>query len=84
MLTFGFRMIAKPEDVQYMKFDSQGNLYLYEPGSGISGVPHKVIEFGSDEIVYDLNENNTKEQDKKVKVESVNRLVPKRGASALR
>ena len=84
MFSFVFRLIAKPEDVQYMKFDSQGNLYLYEPGSGISGVPRKVIEFGSDEIVYDLNENNTKEQDKKVKVESVNRLVPKRGASALR
>ena len=35
-----------------MKFDEKGNLYLYEPGAGMSGIPKRVIEFGSDEVVY--------------------------------
>ena len=35
-----------------MRFDSQGNLYLYEPGAGMSGEPKRVIEYGSDEIIY--------------------------------
>ena len=39
-----------------MKFYSEGNLYLHEPGTGISGEPHRVIEFGSDEIIYDCKE----------------------------
>ena len=44
-----------------MKFYSEGNLYLYEPGTGISGEPHRVIEFGSDEIIYDCQEIVKKE-----------------------
>ena len=35
-----------------MRFDSEGNLYLYEPGAGMSGQPRRVIEFGSDEVIY--------------------------------
>ena len=35
-----------------MRFDSQGNLYLYKPGAGMSGAPRRVIEFGSNEVVY--------------------------------
>ena len=35
-----------------MRFDSQGNLCLYEPGAGMSGEPRRVIEFGSEEVVY--------------------------------
>ena len=45
-------MSSKFEDVQYMKFDSEGNLYLYEPGAGMSGEVRRVIKFGSDNIVY--------------------------------
>ena len=51
VFVFG-RLVAKSEDVQYMRFDKFGNLYLYEPGAGMSGEPKRVIEFGSDEIVY--------------------------------
>ena len=60
------RLTVKSEDVQYMKFDHEGNLYLYEPGSGMSGVPKRVIEFGSDEVVYagDYNNSQTDESDK--------------------
>ena len=27
-------------------------LYLYEPGAGCSGVPKRVVKYGSDEILY--------------------------------
>ena len=36
-----------------MKFDSKGNLFLYEPGAGMSGNPRRVIQLGSDEVIYD-------------------------------
>ena len=29
--------LAKSEDVQYFQFDSMGNMYVYEPGSGFGG-----------------------------------------------
>ena len=36
-----------------MQFDSQGNLYLYEPGAGFSGRARRVIQMGSpDQVVY--------------------------------
>ena len=36
-----FRMIAS-EDVQYFKFDSECNMFVYEPGAGFSGDCHLV------------------------------------------
>ena len=30
------------ESVQFMQFDAEGNLYIYEPGAGCSGVPCKI------------------------------------------
>ena len=35
-----------------MRFDCDGNLYLYELGAGISGEARRVIQYGSDEIIY--------------------------------
>ena len=70
-----------------MKFDSEGNLYLYEPGAGVSGQPRRVLSFGSDEIIYYSDQNVKKEENEKlnvVDVASVNRLVPKKAASAMR
>ena len=59
------RLTVKSEDVQYMKFDHEGNLYLYEPSAGMSGEPKRVIEFGSDEVVYAGDYNSqTDESDK--------------------
>ena len=37
-----FLSLAKPEDVQYFKFDELGNMYVYEPGAGCSGLAEKV------------------------------------------
>ena len=37
-----FLSLAKPEDVQYFQFDSDGNMYVYEPGAGCTGVVRKV------------------------------------------
>ena len=34
--------MAAPEDVQYLQFDAEGNMYIYEAGAGCSGVPRRV------------------------------------------
>ena len=34
--------MAKSEDVQYFQFDQSGNMYVFEPGAGFSGVCKKV------------------------------------------
>ena len=70
-----------------MKFGSKGNLYLYEPGAGISGEPHRVIELGSDEVIYENKENVQEIVESKpnvAKVESMHRIVPKKAASVTR
>ena len=70
-----------------MKFDSESNLYLYEPDAGISGEPRRVTEFGSDEIIYDYKEIVKKEEENKpkvLKVELVNHVMPLKGASVIR
>ena len=48
-----------------MRFDSQGNLYLYEPGAGMSGEPKRVIEYGSDEVIYADGNVTSKSDEKK-------------------
>ena len=86
-LSLLFRSSTKSEDVQYMKFDSEGNLYLYEPGAGISGESRHVISLGSDEIIYQSDENGKKHEEVKpnaLEIVSVNRLILKKGASAMR
>ena len=34
---FEIHRLAASESVQYFQFDSAGNMYVYEPGSGFSG-----------------------------------------------
>ena len=75
----------KSEDVQYMRFDSCGNLYLYEPGAGMSGEAKRVIEFGSDEVIYADCEVKTKSETpvKSICQTKVHRLVPHNGDAAV-
>ena len=42
--------ISKPESVQYFQFDSEGNMYMYPPGSGFSGKP-KLVQPGDELFV---------------------------------
>ena len=86
--TCNLRLKSKSEDVQYMKFDSEGNLFLYEPGAGMSGIPRRVIQLGSDEVIYDDSENcgdlsHNITAEKKVKIlpsAQIHRLVPGKGS----
>ena len=48
-----FRLCVS-EPVQYFQFDSHGNMFVYPPGSGFSGVP-KLVHPG-DELVMERNE----------------------------
>ena len=71
--------MVKSEDVQYMKFDKDGNLFLYEPGGGMSGVPKRVIEFGSDEIIYEesgYSDDKKFEKFHSVSAAKVHRIIP--------
>ena len=43
--TIIFRMFPQSNtghSVQFMQFDSDGNLYVYEPGTGCSCTPHRI------------------------------------------
>ena len=51
--------------MQYMKFDKNGNLFLYEPGAGMSGQRKRVIEYGSDDVLYADGTSNKDLEDKK-------------------
>ena len=83
------RYVTQSEDVQYMRFDSCGNLYLYEPGAGMSGIPRKVIELGSDEVIYDDTKpfveggkkNNGFGKFKGLASDQIHRVVPSRGVA---
>ena len=48
--SFLFLSIAKPESVQYFQFNANGDMYVFEPGSGFSGTPKCV------ELSYCLND----------------------------
>ena len=50
MVIFTFRL-AKPEDVQYFQFDKDGNMFIYEPGAGCTGVP-KLVPPGEELNLY--------------------------------
>ena len=42
---------SKSESVQFMQFDKEGNLYVYKPGAGCSGIPHKIPQgFTQDDL----------------------------------
>ena len=75
-----------------MKFDSDGNLFLFEPGAGMSGTPRRVIEFGSDEVIYADEENtsdfvttsNGHSKFPTLASTKVHRLVPSKGHAITR
>ena len=61
-----------------MKFDKHGNLYLSDPGAGISGIPKRVIQMGSDEVVYsgdDVNGVKQESDDMEVAERKFNKLA---------
>ena len=37
-----FVRLAQPEDIQFFQFDKDGNMFVYEPGAGCTGIPKKV------------------------------------------
>ena len=52
-----FRFDPKPQDVQYLKFDENGHMYLYEPGSGCNGTCYKVVgDLVSDGATFDISQ----------------------------
>ena len=78
------------ESVQFMQFDAEGNLYVYEPGAGCSGVPCKIPQGFSQEDLKSPGEvtSVTKIEDSStfgnVISNDVHCLVPKVGVSSLR
>ena len=45
-----------------MQFDSEGNLYIYEPGAGCSGRPRKIPQgFSSDDLEFDVSSDSSLE-----------------------
>ena len=52
VLYLHLRLKQQSGDVQYTRFDCEGNIYLYEPGAGKSGEARRVIQYRSDEIIY--------------------------------
>ena len=56
-IIFVYRLVQS-EDVQYFRFDENGDLFIYETGSGFSGPSFKVEQgFEINEVMqnYDMN-----------------------------
>ena len=68
-----------------MRFDSCGNLYLYERGAGMSGTPKRVIDYASDEIIYADGEIDKREMSNvkfdNVHASKVHRMIPRKGGA---
>ena len=45
-----FCRMADPESVQFFQFDSEGNMYMFEPGAGCTGAS-RCVEPG-DEMIF--------------------------------
>ena len=74
------------EFVQFMQFDSEGNLFVFEPGCGCSGVPRKVSQgLTQDEMmsVFDNQNYDKSTTFGQLSQKDVYKLVPKPGASAM-
>ena len=74
------------ESVQFMQFESEGNLYVYEPGAGCSGIPRKIEQgFTQDELNLtstpsdDVCSSQFVERFPKLKSENIHKFVPKSG-----
>ena len=49
------------ESIQFMQFDSEGNLLIYEPGAGCSGVAHKIPQgFTQDDLQFTQSSKSSK------------------------
>ena len=48
--------LNKPEDVQYFQFDEVGNMFVFEPGAGCTGVP-RLVKPG-EELIFSSGESN--------------------------
>ena len=62
-IIYYFCSIAKPEDVQYFQFDSDGNMYVYEPGAGCTGAVRKVAPGDELDLLSNDNNNSTQKYD---------------------
>ena len=82
------------ESVQFMQFESEGNLYVYPPGPGCSGIPCKIPQGFSQEDLDDDNldvSQHCTEVDGKdygginmLKASNLHRIVPQVGVSSNR
>ena len=61
--------MAQSEDIQYSQFDKEGNMFIFEPGAGCTGVPRKV-EPGEELHLSSWSEVNVTETSVKSKVQS--------------
>ena len=79
-------MEKSSEVVQFMQFDCEGNLFVFEPGCGCSGVPRKVSQGSTQQemlsVFDDKNDSKSKEI-VKLGQENVYKLKPSAGASAM-
>ena len=81
--------------VQFMQFDSDGNLFVFEPGAGCTGTPHKIEQgflqedllFSSEyqcQVITQHVPNDVEEKITKIGnglAVKNHRLVPQHGAS---
>ena len=80
------------ESVQFMQFDCEGNLYVYPPGAGCSGIPRKIPQGFSQEDLSGDNLNVSQHSAEVVgkdygginmlKPANLHRIVPQVGVSS--
>ena len=73
------------ELVQFMQFDCDGNLYVFKPGCGCSGMPRKVSQGCTQEEMMSVFDSPTEHKLTKFPIlskEQVYKLTPEVGASA--
>ena len=79
------------ESVQFMQFDGEGNLYVYLPGAGCSGIPRKISQgFSQDDLDNDTSHGFQDSTDmvgkdlsgfSKLKSSNVHKIIPQAGVS---
>ena len=90
-------MEQKSQSVQFMQFDKEGNLFVFEPGAGCSGIARKIPQgFSQEDLEFtneDLYASSTQpfepkceivEESKSNFLLKVHKLVPQSGMSSLR
>ena len=72
--------------VQFMQFDSNGYLYVFEPGCGCLGVARKVSQGCTQEEMMSVFDGNADGKTTKFPIvpkENIHKIIPKVAASAL-